>query len=104
MSSFSSSMLAAATVSSVNTGGASTAKMTFTEELGSEVNVIFAVDAPPVLTEDTVAAASIEEENDDISLIADTRDQARFCARVDARTRAAAGGSIRLSVDPARFH
>ena len=75
-----------------------------TEELGSEVNVIFAVDAPPVLTEDTVAAASIEEENDDISLIADTRDQARFCARVDARTRAAAGGSIRLSVDPARFH
>ena len=29
-----------------------------TEELGSEVNVIFPIDAPPVLTEDTIAAAS----------------------------------------------
>src|SRR6185369_14763635 len=31
-----------------------------TEELGSEVNVIFTVDAPPVLTEDTIKAASDE--------------------------------------------
>jgi multiple sugar transport system ATP-binding protein len=75
-----------------------------TEELGSEVNVIFAVDAPPVTTEDTVAAASIEGENDDIPLIADPLNQARFCARVDARTKAAPGSSVRLSVDPARFH
>jgi multiple sugar transport system ATP-binding protein len=75
-----------------------------TEDLGSEVNVIFAVDAPPVTTEDTVAAASIEEENDDIALIADTRDQARFCARVDARTKATPGSSVRLSLDPSRFH
>jgi multiple sugar transport system ATP-binding protein len=75
-----------------------------TEELGSEVNVIFAVDAPPVTTEDTVAAASIEGENDDIPLIADPLNQARFCARVDARTKASPGSSVRLSVDPARFH
>jgi multiple sugar transport system ATP-binding protein len=68
------------------------------------VNVIFAIDAPPVMTEDTVAAASIEEENDDIQLIADSRDQARFCARCDARTKVSPGAKIRLSVDPARFH
>jgi multiple sugar transport system ATP-binding protein len=75
-----------------------------TEELGSEVNVIFAVDAPPVLTEDTLAAASDEGDHDNIPLIADTQSQARFCARVDARTHCNPGDSIRLSVDPARFH
>ena len=74
------------------------------EELGSEVNVIFAVDAPPVLTEDTIAASSDEEEHDNIPLIADTQARARFCARVDARTKARPGGMIRLSVDPDRFH
>ena len=35
-----------------------------TEELGSEVNVIFPVDAPPVMTEDTIAAASDEADDD----------------------------------------
>ncbi len=75
-----------------------------TEELGSEVNVIFAVDAPPVLTEDTMAAASDEGDHDNIPLIADTQSRARFCARVDARTHSNPGDTIRLSVDPARFH
>jgi multiple sugar transport system ATP-binding protein len=75
-----------------------------TEELGSEVNVIFAVDAPPVLTEDTIAAASDEGGSDTIPLIAETRVRARFCARVDARSRIRPGHRIKLSVDPARFH
>ena len=75
-----------------------------TEELGSEVNVIFAVDAPPVLTEDTMAAASDEGDHDNIPLIADTQSRARFCARVDARTHCNPGDPIRLSVDPSRFH
>jgi multiple sugar transport system ATP-binding protein len=75
-----------------------------TEELGSEVNIIFAVDAPPVLTEDTLAAASDEGDHDNIPLIADTQELARFCARVDARTHCRPGDTIRLSVDPARFH
>ena len=74
-----------------------------TEELGSEVNIIFAVDAPPVQTEDTSKAISDEEE-DNISLIADTKPLARFCARVDARTRCRPGETIRLSIDPERFH
>jgi len=74
-----------------------------TEELGSEVNIIFAVDAPPVQTEDTSKAINDEDE-DNISLIADTKPLARFCARVDARTSCKPGETIRLSIDPERFH
>jgi len=68
------------------------------------VNVIFTIDAPPVLTEDTIAASSIEGDEDGLSLIADTKSVARSCARVDARTRCTPGDAIRLSVDPERFH
>jgi multiple sugar transport system ATP-binding protein len=75
-----------------------------TEELGSEVNIIFPIDAPPVMTEDTIAAASDEGDADQIPLIADTQEQARFCARVDARTHCRPGNRVRLSIDPARFH
>ncbi|MEZ0234749.1 MAG: ABC transporter ATP-binding protein [Actinomycetota bacterium] len=75
-----------------------------TEELGSEVNIIFPVDAPPVLTEDVIAAASDESDHDNIPLIADEQQVCRFCARVDARTHCRPGDTVRLSVDPARFH
>jgi multiple sugar transport system ATP-binding protein len=75
-----------------------------TEELGSEVNVIFTVDAPPVLTDDTIKAASDAGEADDMSLIADESPRARFCARVDARTSCKPGQPIKLTIDPARFH
>jgi len=74
-----------------------------TEELGSEVNVIFPVDAPPVLTEDTIAAAA-DDEQDAVQLISEIHERARFCARVDARSRIRPGTTARLSVDPARFH
>ncbi len=75
-----------------------------TEELGSEVNVIFTVDAPPVLTEDTIKAASDEGGADNMSLLADEKPLARFCARVDARSTAAPGQAVTLSIDAARFH
>jgi multiple sugar transport system ATP-binding protein len=74
-----------------------------TEELGSEVNVIFPVDAPPVLTEDIIAAASGEEE-DAVQMMTEIHERARFCARVDARSRVRPGAVARLSVDPTRFH
>ena len=74
-----------------------------TEELGSEVNVIFPIDAPPVLTEDTIAASSDEGEHD-LPLIVEEAARVRFCARVDARTQCRPGDAIRLSIDPARFH
>ena len=75
-----------------------------TEELGSEINVIFTIDAPPVLTEDTIKAASDEGDADTMSLIADETPLARFCARVDARSDSGPGRDITLSVDPSRFH
>jgi multiple sugar transport system ATP-binding protein len=75
-----------------------------TEELGSEINVIFTIDAPPVLTEDTIKAASDEGDADTMSLIAEETPLARFCARVDARSDSRPGRDITLSVDPARFH
>jgi multiple sugar transport system ATP-binding protein len=74
-----------------------------TEELGSEVNVLFSVDAPPIETEETKAAADTDEEEEAFALISDGR-RAVFCARVDARTTAKPGSTIRLSLDPARFH
>jgi len=70
-----------------------------TEELGSEVNVIFTVDAPPLQTEQTLAAAPADSE--DLPVIAEG---AQFCARVDARTSVRPGSTIRLAVDPERFH
>jgi multiple sugar transport system ATP-binding protein len=72
-----------------------------TEELGSEVNVLFTVDAPPVTTEETIAAGSDEGDEDLLPLASD---RAQFCARVDARSQVRPGGPIRLVVDPSRFH
>jgi multiple sugar transport system ATP-binding protein len=72
-----------------------------TEELGSEVNVLFTVDAPPVTTEETIAAGSDEGDEDLLPLASD---RAQFCARVDARSQVRPGGTIRLVVDPSRFH
>jgi multiple sugar transport system ATP-binding protein len=74
-----------------------------TEELGSEVNVLFTVDAPPIETEETRAAADTGADDDSFALITGER-RAIFCARVDARTKVRSGSTIRLSTDPARFH
>jgi multiple sugar transport system ATP-binding protein len=74
-----------------------------TEELGSEVNVLFTVDAPPIETEETRAAADTAGDDEAFAFISDGR-RAVFCARVDARTSARPGSSLRLSLDPSRFH
>src|SRR5262245_43913061 len=74
-----------------------------TEELGSEVNVLFRVDAPPVATEE-IRAAIDEDDDEQILLMADEQPTAVFCARVDARTRTTPGQRIRLTLDPSRFH
>jgi multiple sugar transport system ATP-binding protein len=71
------------------------------EDLGSEVNVLFGVDAPPLRTEEAVAAAG-EDAPDALALLAE--DTCIFCARVDPRTESRAGAKLRLSVDPARFY
>jgi multiple sugar transport system ATP-binding protein len=73
------------------------------EELGDEVNLLFTIDAPPVETEETLAAADTAGGDETIPLMTDGR-RAVFCARVDARTEARAGSTIQLTSDPSRFH
>jgi multiple sugar transport system ATP-binding protein len=75
-----------------------------TEELGSEVNVLFTVDAPPIETEETRAAAdTADDDSEAYAFMTDGR-RAIFTARVDARTSAKPGSTVRLSLDPSRFH
>ncbi|HEY3144453.1 MAG TPA: sn-glycerol-3-phosphate ABC transporter ATP-binding protein UgpC [Acidimicrobiales bacterium] len=74
------------------------------EDLGSEMNLLFMVDAPRVETEDTIAAAAEEAEADgSLPLLGDDGGSV-FCARVDARTTTRPGDQTRLCVDPTRFH
>jgi multiple sugar transport system ATP-binding protein len=66
------------------------------EDLGSDAHVIFPVDAPRVEAEDLRPPDADEE------LIAGTGTV--FTARVDARTAARPGDSVRLAVNPAGFY
>jgi multiple sugar transport system ATP-binding protein len=68
------------------------------EDLGADAHVIFPVDAPRV---DAIEVRAAREGDEDVL----AGDEAMlFNARVDARTTARRGGSIRLAVDPARLH
>jgi multiple sugar transport system ATP-binding protein len=73
------------------------------EDLGTEMNLIFTVDAPPVITEQTRAAVEDRAAETGIPLIG-SEGTSTFTARVDPRSRARAGTRVRLSVDPDRFH
>ena len=72
-----------------------------TENLGSEINVLFAVDAPPVASD--VIAATIDEPDADSFAFLD-EGTTIFCGRVDARSAVRPGSDVRLSVDPSRFY
>ncbi len=67
------------------------------EDLGADAHVIFQVDAPPVDVSEVREAAGDEEA----LLLAD---RAVFTARVHPETTARVGKTLRLAVDPARFH
>jgi len=67
------------------------------EDLGADAHAIFQVDAPPV-----DVSAVREATGDDDTLVATGR--ALFTARVDPRTSARPGESLRLAVDPSKFH
>jgi multiple sugar transport system ATP-binding protein len=73
------------------------ARVEVAEELGSDAHLLFAVEAQPVTAELLEAA-----EADQAGLL--VTDSALFTARVDARTRARPGATVRLAVDPGRFH
>jgi multiple sugar transport system ATP-binding protein len=81
------------------------------EALGSEVLVHFAVDAPPVLTEDTrelvgaqtgpMAHTNVAVEELEKAAAVGT---STFVARLDPRTTAAERQSLELAIDTARLH
>ncbi|GAA4620726.1 ABC transporter ATP-binding protein [Actinoallomurus vinaceus] len=73
-----------------------------TEELGSEINVIFTIDAPPVEHKDTADLAHDADEDDAAIPLAENK--ALWTARVNARSHVRPGQDIELSVDTSRLH
>jgi multiple sugar transport system ATP-binding protein len=71
------------------------------EELGTEVHVLFGVDAPPVVTEETEAALE-GLGPDEVAPLGDGR--ATFTAALDPRSQAQPRRPVRLTVDPASFY
>jgi len=67
------------------------------EDLGPDTHVIFAIDAPPIDVTEVREAAGDED-----ALL--QTDKATFTARVDPQTTARPGRTLRLAVDPGRFH
>jgi multiple sugar transport system ATP-binding protein len=76
------------------------------EELGSEVHVIFPVDAPPVLTSDVRAASSEEGDDAETTMLIHDEGVHRtlFTARVDSATKARPGEAMMLSLDNRAVH
>jgi multiple sugar transport system ATP-binding protein len=74
------------------------------EELGSEVHLIFTIDAPPVASEAAIAAMEVDESEEAAIPLVGLEGRSQFTARVDPRTRARPGQPVLLSVDASRFH
>jgi multiple sugar transport system ATP-binding protein len=69
-----------------------------TEELGSEIHVIFTIDAPPVEQAARVQAAAVDESEHDVAIpLAGGKSQ--WTARVSARSPVRARSRIELGVD-----
>ncbi|GAA4070954.1 sn-glycerol-3-phosphate ABC transporter ATP-binding protein UgpC [Actinomadura miaoliensis] len=77
---------------------------TVTEELGSEINVIFTIDAPPVEHKDTADLAEDAAEGDGDGAIPLTDNKALWTARVNARSHVRPGQAVELAVDTRRLH
>jgi multiple sugar transport system ATP-binding protein len=77
------------------------------EDLGSEIHVIFPIEAPPVITEETLAAAAeegAEPTEDTTALPLGARDRNAFVARVGSRSGARVREPMRLAIDASRLH
>ena len=75
-----------------------------TEELGTEINVIFGIDAPPVRHEDATALAKDAAGDEADSALALGGDRSLFTARVSPRSKVKPGSTISLSVDVSQLH
>jgi multiple sugar transport system ATP-binding protein len=80
-----------------------TAEVDVVEELGAESNLLFTVDAPPVLSDAVREAIGGESGSDEGRLLADDR-RARFTAQISERRAARAGERVELALDPAQLH
>ena len=76
------------------------ARVEVLEELGSDAFVFFEVDAKQVVVEDAIS----DDEEDAAGMLAAANDRTLFAARVDSRTKARVGDTIRLAIDPSRFY
>ena len=70
------------------------------EELGSTTHVIFTIEAPPV---DVESVRATNDDNERAVLLASDR-RALFTAEVAETTGARPGQTLRLAVDPSKFH
>jgi multiple sugar transport system ATP-binding protein len=70
------------------------------EELGSDAHVFFPVEAQQVVIEDALT----DQPEDEATLLAEDRERSLFVARVDARTEAHIGDTVRLAVEPSRLY
>jgi multiple sugar transport system ATP-binding protein len=76
-----------------------------TEELGSEIHVIFTIDAPPVDHPSISDASRAEgEEDDETGVSALAGGKSLWTARVSARSGVRPGSSLELGVDTSRLH
>ena len=73
---------------------------TVTEELGSEINVIFGIDAPPVQHASITQAAADDDDDEAIPLAGN---KTMWTARVAARSPIKPGQSAELAVDNANL-
>jgi multiple sugar transport system ATP-binding protein len=73
------------------------------EELGAESNLLFTVDAPPVLSDAVREAIGGESGADEGRLLADDR-RARFTAQISERRAAHGGQRAELAIDPTQLH
>jgi multiple sugar transport system ATP-binding protein len=75
-----------------------------TEELGSEIHVIFAIDAPPVSHPSIAEASRGAGDGEDEAVPALAGGKSLWTARVSARSRVRPGQSVELAVDTDTMH
>jgi multiple sugar transport system ATP-binding protein len=73
-----------------------------TEELGSEILVMFLLDTPPVENKETAALAADEDEDEAGIPLAEGK--TLWTARVSARSRISAASQVELGVDTSNLH
>jgi multiple sugar transport system ATP-binding protein len=88
-------------------GGASWARLAVTvgvtEELGTEIHVIFPIDAPPV-EHPAISSATQRHEDEDEAVAALAGGKSLWTARVSSRSAARPGQPLELAVDTTRLH